>query len=193
MRISPRLPWTLTVLAMPMLAPNASAFVVFSGDFQNGTGQIAITQDIVMEITQSANAAFLVFQDLVTLHPLTTSSVVNGGLLVSINNQPDFGILDSFYQNQMSLVLGDIAAGSGFVSFTPSVAMNAGDKITVRAATYTNLGNANFQAEYNSLGAWSGEVFLTNASGTTISAIVPEPSVVGLSILGGLFALRRRR
>ena len=88
-----------------------------------------------------------------------------------------------------SASFGAVTANDGWLYFNPiSVAM--GDILTIKAQTITFNGNPNFNPD--ALGAFSGNVFPANDSGTQMapltSVAVPEPQTYAVCAGLGLLA-----
>lgn len=207
MRSSRRLPFplisrTLATLACARFAiESVDAAVVFSGNFNAGTGQIQFESNYTFTLTGalSANASIvLVFDNAVTSDSSRNffNSDADTPLALKLNNASytrAFTIVDN-----LAATAGAISANDSYLFWSTPVSLSTGNTVVIEAGTYGVQSGANFNPQLNAL-TFTGNMFLARSSGVRISsdvAAVPEPKVyaalTGIGLLIGGICLPKR-
>jgi len=162
---------------------STSAAIVFSGDFNAGSGQIQIASDVSFTLTSSLvsfNSLLLVFDEAVTSD--STRDFLDGDsgtpLSLELNGTPyttSFRIVDNFAASS-----DDLTAKDTYLLWANHPAdLSPGDTLVIKAGTYGVQSGSGFNTQLNSL-TFTGDLFLANAFADRISSFgvaVPEPSV----------------
>ncbi|TWU44673.1 hypothetical protein Poly51_59420 [Rubripirellula tenax] len=184
-----------------LMAATAKGDLIFSGDFQNGTGNLVITNSITFTLTgdSDSNGFFeIVFDQIVTPDSARDIAFSDTNFAFSRNGNPVTSTDSRFYDNQTSTI-NDITVGDGFLLSKLDSGLVTGESLTLLAGNYTFGAATGFNPQYNGL-TFTGDAFIVrDRDGRRISSIenvsaVPEPgsfTLVGLAIVG--FVARRRR
>lgn len=189
-------------ICVALLSSSLCGQIVISGDPGTTGASVTIENDIAVSFTTSGNAAYLVFQDMVSTNDGTESDLGNTPTpQFQFNINGGSTITRAIYQFTDNPV-----PASGDVSATDSLFLinsffgSSGQTINVLAGTYTfGATVANFNSE--ALGTFTGNIFFADSSYNRLSDItavsaVPEPS--NYALLLGVFSMvplivRRRR
>lgn len=179
-----RLPQKLAALACAGFACDSThAAVVFSGDFNAGTGQVQFGSDTSFTLTSglvSFNSLLLVFDEAVNSDSTRDFFDSDSGtpLSLELNGTPyttSFRIVDNFVNNVV-----DVTAKDTYLFWDSHPAdLSSGDTLVVKAGTYGVQSGTGFNTQLNAL-TFTGNMFLANPFGSRISSFgvaVPEPSV----------------
>lgn len=189
------------ILALLAAALPSQAAIVLSGNFTTGTPTptLTITEDIEFTMVSSGTSGLLVFDEWTTSDGSSTYLSNEPDLqtfFYSINGDPDtVGYISGLVDNNVT-ASGDLTANDGgfYMEFTA----NAGDKVTIRAGSFTFVGGgAGFNADLNGK-TFSGNAFFLGVGGDSNTRItnivpVPEPSLTMLCAIGLSAFLRRKR
>ena len=194
--------FTATVL-LSGAAATSNAAIIFVAPTASTAGSINITQDITVIVTVAGSAAFLALDEWV-IYDGTANVAVLGSPTVaqffqySLNGSPN---KTGSTQNQIydNISFGSTTVNDGLLLFDASGSGNAltvGQTFTLRAGTFNVQAAAGFNPQATQ--TFTGNVFLTSANGSRMSAntpagAVPEPGTALLGALTGLTLLRRRR
>ena len=195
----------VSAVATALSAPAARAYIRTSGgaSFDTGTPTptIQITAPITLTIATTGNVSFLAFDEWVTNDGSATNVLgTPSGQLLSYTLAGTAGTASiTRLADNLNGTLGSITANDGYIVFTSSFNVTAGQTLTIQPDTFTFGSNSNFNP--NTPLAFTGNIYLANNTGMALTAPtsvdqVPEPStwaalLAGAGMLG--FALRRRR
>lgn len=176
----------------------AHADFIFSGDFTRGEGQIELTGDLNFNVVDGGFLTYFIFDDIVTFDGNFTqqSGAANLSLLLNTNPQPT-GAVDLI--DNLNNIVGSLdSSDGGFrLQFADEFFVVPGDVVTLEAGTWSNLGDTDFNPQYNSVGTFAGTVQLATGAGDILAehqcTPIPEPSALALLALGLLATNRRRR
>jgi len=181
----------LAALILPILCLlPARATVLVVAPTSTATGSIQFTEDITFTITSAGFAETVVFADWVASDGSQTSSLLVPDVFYSLNGGTPFQIVTGLYDN-LTTTYGDMTPNDGYL-FHTSIAVSVGDTFTIKQGSYTLDKASNFNPGVTQ--TFTGNMFITNQAGTTISTVVPEPAT--LFLLAGtsaFLALFRRR
>ena len=176
---------------LAITAPHAGGQVVVVAPTASTNGSVTFTQDITFTITTAGNAGAFILDDWVT-NDGTNSASVFSGLAISQNGGASFMLHGSLRDN-LGANVASLTVDDGYFNVTNSFGVAVNDTITVLAGTYT-LGAAdgfNPQATQT----FTGNMFITDTGANRISEVVlvPEPTTLGLLIVGGMLGLAASR
>lgn len=169
--------------------------LIFTGEFSKGEGQIQLTEDLNFNITSNGFVSIFAFDDIVDFD----GSFTFGGpldLSLLLNSNPVSSELVDLFDN-LNNTVGDLNSSDAYLPFRSfgEIEVTAGSVLTWEAGTWNNLGGAGFNPQYDNLGRFNGNIILTDFSGSKLAEaqVIPEPSALGLLLIGSLTLVRRRR
>ncbi|WP_411825612.1 PEP-CTERM sorting domain-containing protein [Luteolibacter sp. AS25] len=186
-----------SVLLVSALVP-ASAAIVLSGDFINGTTTptLTITDDIVFNITVGGDARVIVFDEWTTSDNNNIYLFADSGQSLSYDIDGTGGTVPlQVLVEDASYNYGDVTKNDGTLGFNP-LTVSAGQTFTIKAGSYTYQSDVDFNPLLIDT-VFTGNVFIADDDREYLSNIVtvpvPEPSALLLFALGVVPLLRRRR
>jgi hypothetical protein len=184
-----------TLITFGSLAGGANGAVVFTADGGDLVANISTPISWTIDGSQGALVLYgIAFKDASSGVVSPANSPGGGTSTLTIDSQTNSNISSG---RPGDLSVANITSTTAWMlyGFTPDVAVDIGDQVTLSAGTIVWQGSAGQLA--NMVTPFTGEVFLFNGStGTAIGSVVtvPEPSsslLLGLGVLG--VVIRRRR
>lgn len=176
---------------LPLLPARAAVIVI--APTSTATGSIQFTEDITFTITSAGFAETVVFDNWVASDGSQTSSLLVPDVFFSLNGGTPFQVVTGLYDN-LATTYGAMTPNDGYL-FHNSIAVSVGDTFTIKQGSYTLDKAEGFNPGVTQ--TFTGDMFITNQAGATISTTTAVPEPAALSLLAGaltvLALIRRRR